>query len=149
MGKPSLFSWVAIAVVVGVIAIVAIPADALYVPRQKMKEAVGAAQACQARLADFVARNQRLPRDAREAKCDESATARTSRTEVAGGIVKVTIRAIDPAVDGRFLSYQALDQAGQPTDGKRPVARWRCATDADLRHAVSRIIPEECRRPPG
>jgi hypothetical protein len=144
--KPSPFLLAAIAGIVAVLAYVAIPADALYVPRMKLKEVEATVHACRDRVAAFVAAAKRLPRDAREAGCDESPTARTERIEVAGAEVKVKLRRIDRSIDGRYLSYQGLDEAGNPADGARPPARWRCSTDADLGNPLIRAFPQECRQ---
>jgi len=147
LGFSPLF-WLAILAIAGIVAALAIPSDALFVPRRKVAEVEAAAEACRTRVAGFVADRKRLPRDAAEAGCDRPASRHAAGIDVSGGMVKVALHAVDPALDGRFLAYQALDAGGRPADGTQPVARWRCTTDADLQHAIAAALPPDCRQPP-
>lgn len=147
--RPSGFSRVlalVLAAVAAILAVVAISSSVGYSTRSKVNDAVAVAGACKVSVADFLARAGRPPRDAREAGCSESSTDYTARTEVAGSAIRVTMRKINPQVDGKLLSLQALDDSGAPADGTRPIVQWRCGTNAEA--GAYKYFPAACRQSP-
>ncbi|HQY47151.1 MAG TPA: pilin [Usitatibacteraceae bacterium] len=140
--------WLAIVAVAGIVAVLAIPADALYVPRRKVAEVTAVAEACRQRVDAFARARKHLPRDAVAAGCESPASRHAIGLAVDNGLVRVTIAAVGPGLDGRFLAYEPLDGNGRPADGTQPITRWRCATDADLRDPLVAALPAECRQPP-
>src|SRR5690606_22932150 len=134
------FTLIELMIVVAIIAIlaaIALPAYQDFIKRGKVSEAIVAAGACKASVAEFVASENALPADLAESGCTNQATQYVSALDWSGTAIEVTMQNIGTGVDGQVISL--TPDAANVADGSIPA--WACTFDG----AEKSLVPASCR----
>lgn len=140
----TLIELMIVVAIIGILAAVAIPAYQDYLKRSKITEVAATAAACKTSVAEYIAAKNAVPPSVLEAGCSQTLTTYVDGVEVAGAVIKVKIKAVDAAVDGKYFMLTAMDEGGGVADGTKSVSTFKCTTDAA--NTAWKFFPANCRQ---
>ena len=147
----TLIELMIVVAIIGILALIAIPAYQDYMVRAKMVELVNSAGVCKTSVAGYYQAKGVMPASAASAGCAPQSTANASPAAVAGTGV-ITLNAIGSLAlqltgsgSGTALSYAPLDSAGAPAAGGAAIAAWDCTAAKSGSTILARFLPANCR----
>jgi type IV pilus assembly protein PilA len=140
-----------VAMIIGVLAALMLPAVRQYSAQAKMTEAVMAFSQCKNSVAEVYQSVGEAPGGINNWGC-ENETGPVSQyvgtvTTSVQGIITVGIKGVgDLRLDHHDITLEPLDSAGNVmTDGAGPVRRWRCGRAAAGTNIDPKYLPSSCR----
>ena len=131
----TLIELMIVVAIIGILAAIALPAYQDYANRAKVSELVVAGDACKTAVTESFAATGTLPANAASAGCITDPTKYVSDLEVANGVITVTAKSINPAIDGETF---VLDP-GTPTSAG--TITWTCTGSS----IAPKYLPAACR----
>lgn len=148
----TLIELMIVVAIIGILAAVALPAYRDYTIRAKMGEVILAVSACRTMISEVYASGGATSPSANNWGCGESITPTTkyvgALTTTKDGRVAVTVQNIDGAVDGKLVTMEPQDIAGNPLvyNGTiQNVFAWKCGATSSGTNVPARFLPSTCR----
>ena len=140
--------FLAVACIIAVVAIIAVPKYQAYVTKSKLTEAVNLAEHSKRRLLEFYTLNGRFPRNEGEANSTAAQTVTPPeyvrevhvQPSEQGNDVKVVVYLKEGVVENLTGEDQYIFFSGARTEGQYPV-EWSCGAQG----LDPELLPESCR----
>ncbi len=159
----TLIELMIVVAIIGILAAVALPAYQDYTARAKVSEVVLAASTCRTAVteASQTGLSSGAPSAADAFSCGEGGTAAAPKSQYVqtiststAGVITVTARNIDAAVNGKTLLLTPYSDAGASTaslandfaaGSAKPVLAWKCGPGAAATGIPTKYLPSSCR----
>jgi type IV pilus assembly protein PilA len=138
-----------IVVIIGLLAVIALPSIRLNAVRVKMTEALLAFAPCRNAVNEVYQGGGDLPADGVwGCEIDTNASQYVDQVKVDEfGKITISLRgALDPRVATLDLTLQPIDNTGSPATGNgAPLRSWRCGSILDNSQVPIQFLPSSCR----